>query len=156
MRVRWRVVAGYGRAVRDLLWRPGLILLVILAAAGCLALGWWQWGRYQSLSGTAQNLGYALQWPLFAGFVLFAYVRFVRLERSRDRGSASTEAPARAAHSKPVPMREIPAGILPARPVVTRTSNDDPVIAAYNRYLADLNAKDWELNAKDLADRSGR
>ncbi|MGB6108376.1 MAG: hypothetical protein WBF86_11255, partial [Mycobacterium sp.] len=48
--------------------RFALILLVITAAAGCLALGWWQWTRYESTSGTFQNLGYALQWPFFAGF----------------------------------------------------------------------------------------
>ena len=53
--------------------RPALIVLVILAAGGCLALGWWQWTRFQSASGTFQNLGYALQWPAFAGFCVYAY-----------------------------------------------------------------------------------
>lgn len=141
-------MAEYGRSVRDLYRRPAAILVVIVAAAGCLALGWWQWGRYQSLHGTAQNLGYALQWPLFAGFVVFAYVRFVRLERAREPEPAGGE-PLRRQQPEPAPIREIPAGILPSRPAATRTSDDDPVVAAYNRYLADL-------NAKDLAERSGR
>jgi DNA-binding transcriptional regulator of glucitol operon len=35
-----------------------LIALVIVAAGGCLALGWWQWTRFQSASGTFQNLRY--------------------------------------------------------------------------------------------------
>jgi DNA-binding transcriptional regulator of glucitol operon len=39
---------------------------VVFAALACLALGWWQWQRYESASSTGQNLGYALQWPLFA------------------------------------------------------------------------------------------
>ena len=29
---------------------------------------------------TFQNLGYALQWPLFSGFVVYAYYKFVRYE----------------------------------------------------------------------------
>ena len=62
--------------------RPALIALVIFAAGGCLALGWWQWTRFQSASGTFQNLGYALQWPLFAWFCVYAYRKFVRYEEA--------------------------------------------------------------------------
>ncbi len=54
---------------------------MILGAAGCLALAWWQWTRFESNSGSFQkNLGYALQWPMFAGFVVYAYYKFVRYE----------------------------------------------------------------------------
>ncbi len=117
--------------------RPALIILVIVATLVCLALGWWQWGRFESSTGTAQNLGYALQWPLFAGFVVFAYFRFVRLERetaAEEQGEDATES------AKPVVQREIPPGILPERPTARR--DDDPVLAEYNRYLAQLNAQD--------------
>lgn len=116
--------------------RPALIILVIVAALTCLALGWWQWGRYQSGTGTGQNLGYALQWPLFAGFVVFAYVRFVRLERESDTPEDERPAPV-----KPAKQREIPEGILPERAAHTRRE-DDPVLAEYNHYLAELNAQD--------------
>jgi DNA-binding transcriptional regulator of glucitol operon len=58
--------------------RPALVALVIVAALACLALGWWQWQRFESASGTGQNLGYALQWPFFAAFVVDAYRKFVR------------------------------------------------------------------------------
>ena len=133
---------------------------MIVAALACLGLGWWQWGRFESASGTAQNLGYALQWPLFAGFVVFAYFRFVRLERDAEPlevteaaevvttpepahapadSAASTPASPRRKVNSTVP-REIPAGILPARPTAAR--DDDPVLAEYNRYLADLHAQD--------------
>ncbi|WP_084513274.1 transcriptional regulator [Nocardia mikamii] len=131
--------------------RPALIILVVVAALACLGLGWWQWGRFESSSGTAQNLGYALQWPLFAGFVVFAYFRFVRLER--ETVAQNTEAPATAEPSSPAESatparrtakrsapREIPAGILPERPTAAR--DDDPVLAEYNKYLADLHAQD--------------
>ena len=119
-------------------------MLVIVAALACLALGWWQWERFESASGTGQNLGYALQWPLFAGFAVFAYFRFVRLEtestdeKDADRPAAVPPKPHKAA--KPVAPREIPAGILPERPKAVR--HEDPVLAEYNRYLAELHAKD--------------
>ncbi|MGI5221123.1 transcriptional regulator [Nocardia sp. CA-290969] len=61
--------------------RPALIVLAVVLAVAAVALGWWQWERFSSASGTAQNLGYAMQWPLFGAFALFAYFRFVRLEQ---------------------------------------------------------------------------
>ncbi|MBF6168100.1 transcriptional regulator [Streptomyces gardneri] len=123
--------------------RPALIALVIVAALGCLALAWWQWERYESSSGTGQNLGYALQWPLFAGFAVFAYFRFVRLEREANETEDETPrrtptAAGRAA--KPIAPTELPAGLLPERPKAVR--DEDPVLAEYNRYLAELHAND--------------
>lgn len=147
--------------------RPALIVLVVVATSACLALGWWQWERFDSASGTGQNLGYALQWPLFAAFAVFAYFRFVRLEqeaeetteqpssgRETDRATVAASADStgrshagggwksfterRAA--KTIGPREIPAGILPERPTAARDA--DPVLAEYNKYLAQLNADD--------------
>ena len=96
-RYRWKVSTTRRR-------RPALIALVIVGAAGCLALAWWQWTRFESASGTFLNLGYALQWPLFAGFVVYAYYKFVRYE----------EAPPEPKRARCV--TEIPAGLLPERP----------------------------------------
>ncbi|WP_059017623.1 hypothetical protein [Mycobacterium sp. M26] len=107
--------------------RFALIALVILAACGCLALGWWQWTRYESTSGSFQNLGYALQWPMFAGFCVYAYRKFVRYE----------DDPPTAQPSSPDARTEIPAGLLPERPRAT-TESDDPVMREYNAYLAEL------------------
>ncbi|MET7767085.1 transcriptional regulator [Nocardia sp. NPDC005366] len=142
--------------------RPALIALVIVAAIACLALGWWQWQRFESASGTGQNLGYALQWPLFAGFAIFAYFRFVRLEREADATedeSVGDGTPTRKP-PKPAAPREIPAGILPERPKAARDT--DPVLAEYNRYLAELHADDIDvqvrkagLNARDTERSAG-
>jgi DNA-binding transcriptional regulator of glucitol operon len=111
--------------------RPALIALVTVGAAGCLALAWWQWTRFESASGDFQNLGYALQWPLFAGFCVYAYYKFVRYE----------EAP-------PEPKRdavtEIPEDLLPERPTASTQSDDDTTLREYNAYLADLAKKDKE------------
>jgi DNA-binding transcriptional regulator of glucitol operon len=151
--------------------RPALILLVIVAALACLALGWWQWQRFESSSGTGQNLGYALQWPLFAGFAVFAYFRFVRLETEQDgagqdgaaqdgaelhgaelygagQDQTAKQAPAKPKRAaKPVAPREIPEGLLPERPKAAK--DNDPVLAEYNRYLADLHAQDIDAQVRE-------
>jgi DNA-binding transcriptional regulator of glucitol operon len=112
--------------------RPALIALVLLAAGGCLALGWWQWTRFESTSGSFQNLGYALQWPAFAAFCVYAYRKFVRYE----------EAPPEARNVQAV--NEIPAGLLPERPKADNHNSDDPQLREYNAYLAELAKADNE------------
>jgi DNA-binding transcriptional regulator of glucitol operon len=119
--------------------RPALIALVIVAAFGCLALGWWQWTRFQSPSGTFQNLGYALQWPLFAWFCVYAYRKFVRYEETppepRQNGAVT----------------EIPAGLLPERPKPVQQPPDDPALQQYNAYLAELAKRDAEKQNRTTA-----
>jgi len=116
--------------------------LVIVAACGCLALGWWQWTRFESTSGTFQNLGYALQWPLFAGFCVYAYRKFVRYE----------EAPPEP--QKHGTVTEIPPGLLPERPEPVRETPDDPALREYNAYLADLAKADFTDSDQDRQDRT--
>jgi DNA-binding transcriptional regulator of glucitol operon len=120
--------------------RPALIALVFLGAAGCLALAWWQWTRYESASGTFQNLGYALQWPMFAGFCFYAYYKFVRYE----------EAPPERDHGE---LTEIPAGLLPERPKAAAADADDREMSEYNAYLAELAKSDSQPEKKDRTDR---
>ena len=116
--------------------RPALIALVIVAACGCLALGWWQWTRFESTSGTFQNLGYALQWPAFAAFCVYAYRKFVRYE----------EAPPE--HRNTQTVNEIPDGLLPDRPRAAQQNSDDPALREYNAYLAELAKADNENRRK--------
>src|SRR5580692_4025294 len=106
--------------------RLALIVLVVFAAGGCLALGWWQWTRFQSAGGTFQNLGYALQWPLFAWFCVYAYRKFVRYEEVAPEPRKNDA------------VTEIPAGLLPERPQPTQQPIDDPALQEYNAYLAEL------------------
>uniref|UniRef100_A1UJU8 Lipoprotein, putative n=1 Tax=Mycobacterium sp. (strain KMS) TaxID=189918 RepID=A1UJU8_MYCSK len=114
--------------------RPELILLVVAAAGGCLALAWWQWTRWESTTGSFQNLGYALQWPMFAGFCVYAYYKFVRYEE------APPEQNPRGA------LTEIPADLLPERGTTAAAPapDDDPALREYNAYLADLAEADNE------------
>lgn len=103
---------------------------MIFAALGCLGLAWWQWTRFESTSGTFQNLGYALQWPLFAGFCVYGYRKFVRLEEQPPEPQ------------RPGAVTEIPVGLLPERPRATQREPDDPALREYNAYLADLATSD--------------
>ncbi|GAB20642.1 hypothetical protein GOEFS_121_00440 [Gordonia effusa NBRC 100432] len=122
--------------------RPALIVLTLVAALACLVLAWWQWDRYESASGTAQNLGYALQWPAFAIAVIYAYRRFVVLESSPEE-QAKIAADARGATT-------IPDGLLPDRPTTPSASafgttsdpGDDADLVAYNHFLKNLNNSD--------------
>ncbi|MCX6468128.1 glucitol operon activator [Williamsia herbipolensis] len=117
--------------------RPALIALVVLAALACLGLAWWQWTRFESGSGSGQNLGYALQWPAFAAFVVYAYRRFVMLEADPDEvaklapgAKGATEVPADLLPERPsAPIRVIPDDDLPP---------EDRELAEYNRYLSAL------------------
>lgn len=112
--------------------RPALIALAAVGAGGCLLLAWWQWTRYESNSGTFLNLGYALQWPMFAAFCVYAYFKFVRLE----------EAPPTYEPTDADRATEIPAGLLPERPRAATPAEDDPTLREYNAYLADLAQSD--------------
>lgn len=104
-------------------------MLVIVAASACLGLGWWQWSRFQEVNGTFQNLGYALQWPLFAWFCVYAYRKFVRYEEEPPE-----------LHPEDT-VTEIPAGLLPERPAAAAPT-DDPAMREYNAYLAELSEND--------------
>jgi DNA-binding transcriptional regulator of glucitol operon len=116
--------------------RPALIALVILAAAGCLALAWWQWTRYESTSGSFQNLGYALQWPMFAAFCFYGYYKFVRYEEAP---------PVKTTGDRPT---ELPEGLLPERPKPV-VPDDDPTLREYNAYLAELAKSDRPSETAD-------
>lgn len=110
--------------------RVALIAGVLVAAGGCLALGWWQWTRYESTSGSMQNLGYALQWPLFAGFCVYAYRAFIRYEDTPPTPPGPADA-----------VTEIPEGLLPERPS-SESRPTNRVLAEYNAYLAELAEND--------------
>lgn len=112
--------------------RAGIITLCVVSLVACVGLAWWQWQRFEN-GGTWQNLGYVLQWPLFG---LFPGFMFWRLRRLRTQ-EAQAE-PAQRAESQPAPPAETD------KPVLRQDADDDPELAAYNRYLAKLNALDQQ------------
>lgn len=127
----------------------GLALLGLcgLCLIGCGLLAWWQWNRFESATGTLQNLGYVLQWPLFGLFPFYMFWRMRRLAASRDAANPAGTAESSAAESAPAPAaRRRRAGPPPWQAPRPRTPlpDDEPdeELAAYNRYLAELNAED--------------
>ena len=114
-------------------WWVGHVL-VVLCCALFVRLGRWQWDRAQSPTGGWQNLGYALQWPLFAVVLLAAWARFLWLER-QAQVQVSGDEPARVPDfTPPVPRR-------PAHPPIPEDDPDDE-LATYNAFLARLAEQD--------------
>ena len=95
----------------------------LVATYAMLRLGLWQWHRAHATH-SAQNMGYALQWPAFA---LFGLVVWWRVCRDAVRPPAD---------AKPATRKLRPE---PAAAVAPVTDEEDPELAAYNRYLAKLN-----------------
>ncbi|HEY7102703.1 MAG TPA: transcriptional regulator [Mycobacteriales bacterium] len=107
-------------APRWLAWHAFAVVAILVM----LRLGLWQWHRAHTTH-SAQNLGYALQWPAFA---VFGLVVWFRVCRDAVKGTPdATPAPARKTRPEP------------AAAVVPVTDEEDPELAAYNRYLARLN-----------------
>jgi DNA-binding transcriptional regulator of glucitol operon len=105
-----------------------IVAVSLIAVVGGLLLAWWQWTRYQSATGTLQNLGYVLQWPLFGVFPAFM---FWRIHRGAQRERALDEAPEQAAK---------PQSVDPRLTYVqnTNVADEDQELLAYNEYLATL------------------
>ena len=59
------------------------IVLLTIGVAFTLVAAYWQWQRYTSPDGSFQNLGYAIQWPIFGGFLVYFYLRIRRYENDK-------------------------------------------------------------------------
>jgi DNA-binding transcriptional regulator of glucitol operon len=115
-------------------------LLTLGAMVTCGFLAAWQWNRAGSALGSAVNVGYGLQWPVFAVFFGFIWWRMLRMEIVKLR----EEAPEPAVEPAPPPAPASGPSPFVHRPGrVPRVSDaDDPEVAAYNRMLAALAARD--------------
>lgn len=126
-------------------------LLTLGAMVTCGWLAVWQWERAGSAMGSAMNIGYGLQWPVFAVFFGVMWWRLLRMELRELRAAeaagpdAGADAPARATPAgtpAPASTPAYPAAPSPftprprAAPAVT--DDEDPELAAYNRMLARL------------------
>ncbi|MDN5919577.1 MAG: hypothetical protein L0I76_31500 [Pseudonocardia sp.] len=145
-------------------------LLTLGAMATCAFLAVWQWHRAGSAMGSALNVGYGLQWPLFALFFAFFWWHFLHMEVQSMRtgetaartdeaaGTATGESaqrPAvangpvvpgepRTAPRDPEAVDERPSPFGPRPAGVDPSRLSDPQIRAYNDELAKLTARDQE------------
>jgi DNA-binding transcriptional regulator of glucitol operon len=126
--------------VRRFVFTPRWVLghtLVVAAVVCCVLLGRWQLGRAE-ITHSMQNMAYALQWPLFAVFFALMWVRMLRLESRRLDEEADAEQPGEPEAASPSDEPAQPA------PAAAHDEDDDPELAAYNRMLAELAARDRE------------
>jgi hypothetical protein len=121
--------------------RAGIVTLCVVSLVACVGLAWWQLQRFESANGTFQNLGYVLQWPLFGLFPAFMFWRLRKL-RAQQHAPARPIPPILA--PTPEPVSE-PARVAAADDSADDAADDDdPELAAYNRYLAQLNGMHQE------------
>lgn len=107
---------------------PRWVLWHVLALAGvavCLLAGRWQYQR--AAAGNMLSWAYTVQWPLFALFVVFLWVRAVR----------DVLGPRPVKTQEPLRPRAAPTAAAAPRPAA---DDDDPQLAEYNRMLAWLAA----------------
>ncbi|WP_341771675.1 hypothetical protein [Actinophytocola oryzae] len=118
----------------------------MLSLVACVGLALWQWQRFEN-GGTWQNLGYVLQWPLFGLFPGFMFWRMRKLRSEQARAEtrpAPVPATANAAAVERAESHAPPPTTTVTPSVRHHAVDDDPELAAYNSYLARLNALDQQ------------
>lgn len=117
-------------------------MFITLAVLTTFGLAYWQWTRFQSGSGTFQNLGYALQWPFFGAFIVYAYRSYLKYENEmlEDENNLSPVDRRRAARGE---MTEIDEDFLPPRP----TMDVESFNAAHEQH------RNIDVNSRELPPR---
>jgi hypothetical protein len=117
---------------------------MILLVATMAGLTWWQASR--ALSGNTLSYVYAFEWPLLAGVVVYMWWDMMherpdRGGRPRPERSAVASTNGAATTTNGAAARTNGAATAEASAVGPRYRDDeDEALAAYNRYLAELNA----------------
>jgi hypothetical protein len=106
----------------------------VFAAWGMLWLGDWQFHRAES--GNALSWAYTFEWPVFTAFGVVFWAKTITDEWRRAGGA--TEAEAEAADSYALSLT-LPGGAARAAAGPDEDEADDPELASYNAYLANLN-----------------
>jgi DNA-binding transcriptional regulator of glucitol operon len=139
--------------VRRLILSPRWIVWHVLTLGAMATCGWlaaWQWQRAGSAMGSALNVGYGLQWPLFAVFFGLMWWRMLRMEAAKleevaQPADEATPAPVPEPHHgqpRPATAPDTPSPFGPRpRDVAPPPVDDDPELAAYNEMLAQLAAR---------------
>ena len=129
-----------------------------VSLAICCGLAWWQWERFSSANGTFQNLGYVLQWPLFGLFPAFMFWRIRTLRRQAEQSDLEQDQTEQNGfqrdHTVQDQTREdqlsqkANSKVNRSRRIVDKSIAENPEeaeLAAYNLYLAQLNAQDHHV-----------
>lgn len=118
-----------------LLHAAALVLVVTF-----LVLGWWQIGR--AAGGNGLSFGYAIEWPFFAGFVVFMWWREVRGAVRSGREAPGRDGPPAAPRDREPAVPAIPgvttfdAAAALADRARQRAASTGEQVSDYDRYLA--------------------
>lgn len=105
-------------------------LVALLLIVGCCIAARWQFLRALHRH-SILNWSYTLEWSLFAGFVVLCWGWFLRDELRGPQPDSVPELPSTPGGLPVLPPAAPPGVVQP----------DDPELAAYNAYLAELHAK---------------
>lgn len=103
----------------------GLHAIALTLFLSFLWFGWWQFDRAQQ--GNDRSWAYTFEWPIFAIFVVVMWIKMMRDELGDDGEPAETAAE--------------PAEPVTTEQIIRQHEEDDPELAAYNRYLARLSSQ---------------
>jgi DNA-binding transcriptional regulator of glucitol operon len=116
-----------------------IVVVSLVALVGGALLAYWQWTRYQSATGTLQNLGYVLQWPLFGVFPGFMFWRIHRTAQRERAYDEATREPVQEQQARPRPEPTLdPRLTYVQNRTVNYVAGEDEELLAYNRHLAEL------------------
>ncbi|MGD0875371.1 MAG: hypothetical protein ABSA14_10330 [Acidimicrobiales bacterium] len=101
-----------------------LHLTALVVVPGCLALGYWQ--LHRALSGNTLSWAYTVEWPFFAAYGVYMWWRIVHEQPTEPPHASQATV---AAQGRPTELPDL-------------HEEEDEELAAYNRYLAQLNAAD--------------
>jgi hypothetical protein len=97
------------------------VILIVVPAFMALCI----WQIYRAVGGNSLSWAYVFEWPLFAGYAVYMWWRFVHEDPD--------------ATARPVPADGQP----PVTPADTpKTEDEEADLAAYNAYLAQLAERD--------------
>jgi hypothetical protein len=123
----------------------GLHIAVVLAVLVMLRLGLWQWHRANSSCGGIQNYAYAFQWPIFACFALFLWVRTLQEEVRRPAEGRRTASVADMPEAEIIRQPGLRVGI---RTAPIEVDAADVELVQWNARFAALNAADAAVERK--------
>jgi DNA-binding transcriptional regulator of glucitol operon len=135
---------------RWLSWRAiGLHLAVLVWVPGCLIAGWWQVTR--ALGGNDLSYLYSVEWPVFALVGIWAWWVLVHTDpetvgaRAQRRMAVPQTSPETNPDMTKAAAPAISSPVLGRRPLHAADrpegESDDPELAAYNDYLAQVAAQ---------------
>lgn len=119
-----------------------LHLTLVVVVGACAFLGWWQ--LHRALGGNSLSWVYTFEWPFFAVYGVYMWWKLLH----EEEGVREKRAPTRVVVASPAQTVAERVDALGFDPY----SEEDPELAAYNRYLASLHAGEAAKRARPRRD----